>query len=207
MDSDFINAEQKQSEDIFNFFCELRNNPQNHLSEAQKYGLQKIISTATEKAIEGDIKSLIRNSFFELYFDKCVKASPQSKENILQSLEKEEKLKIYEKKLYMIEGDSQKPEDCVWNLLKNSENEVRKKSLTLMAKKSEDDNSLQKKLNRLSVTVTNPKYLDYGYGAILSTNAVFGDDILNVLTYYQQMNYNFHLMLKKYHQQKIEEVI
>ena len=23
----------------------------------------------------------------------------------------------------MIEGDSQKPEDCVWNLLKNSENE------------------------------------------------------------------------------------
>ena len=123
MDSDFINAEQKQSEDIFNFFCELRNNPQNHLSEAQKYGLQKIISTATEKAIEGDIKSLIRNSFFELYFDKCVKTSPQSKENILQSLEKEEKLKIYEKKLYMIEGDSQKPEDCVWNLLKNSENE------------------------------------------------------------------------------------
>ena len=44
---------------------------------------------------------------------------------------------------------------------KNSENEMRKKSLTLMAKKSERDNSLQKLLNRLSVTVANPKYLDY----------------------------------------------
>ncbi len=60
---------------------------------------------------------------------------------------------------------------------KNSENEMRKKSLTLMAKKSERDNSLQKLLNRLSVTVANPKYLDYSYNAMLSTNAIFGDDV------------------------------
>ena len=44
---------------------------------------------------------------------------------------------------------------------KNQENEMRKKSLTVMAKKSERDNSLQKKLNRLTVTITNPKYLEY----------------------------------------------
>ena len=56
-------------------------------------------------------------------------------------------------------------------------NEMRKKSLTLMAKKSERDNSLQKLLNRLSVTVANPKYLDYSYNAMLSTNAIFGDDV------------------------------
>ena len=61
--------------------------------------------------------------------------------------------------------------------IKNSENEMRKKSLVLMAKKSERDNSLQKLLNRLSVTVANPKYLDYSYNAMLSTNAIFGDDI------------------------------
>ena len=93
-DSDFINDEQKQSEEIFNFFNELRKNPQNHLSEAQKYGLQKVISTAAEKAIEGNIKILIKNPFFDLFFDKCVKASPQSKEDILQSLEKEQQLKL-----------------------------------------------------------------------------------------------------------------
>ena len=122
-DSDFINDEQKQSEEIFNFFNELRKNPQNHLSEAQKYGLQKIISTAAEKALEGNIKILIKNPFFDLFFDKCVKASPQSKEDILQSLEKEQQFKNYEKKLYMVEGDSHKPGDCVWNLLKQNGNE------------------------------------------------------------------------------------
>ena len=61
--------------------------------------------------------------------------------------------------------------------IKNSENEIRKKSLILMAKKSERDNSLQKSLNRLSVTTANPKYLDYFYNTMLSTNAIFGDDI------------------------------
>ena len=60
--------------------------------------------------------------------------------------------------------------------IKNSENEMRKKSLILMAKKSERDNSLQKTLNRLSVTVANPKYFNYSY-TMLSTNAIFGDEI------------------------------
>ena len=122
MDSDFINSDQKRSEEIFNYFNDLRTNPQNYLSEAQKYGLQKAISTAAEKAVEGNIKTLIKNSFFDLYFDKCVKASPESKEEILKNLEKEEKLKDYEKKLYMVLGDGQKPGDCVWGLIKNSEN-------------------------------------------------------------------------------------
>lgn len=122
MDSDFINSDQKRSEEIFNYFNDLRTNPQNYLSEAQKYGLQKAISTAAEKAVEGNIKTLIKNSFFDLYFDKCVKASPESKEEILKNLEKEEKLQDYEKKLYMVLGDGQKPGDCVWGLIKNSEN-------------------------------------------------------------------------------------
>ena len=123
MDSEFINADQKKSEEIFNFFNDLRSNPQNYLSEAQKHGLQKIISSAAEKAVEGNIKTLIKNNFFELYFDKCVKASPEPKEEILKKLENEEKLKDYEKQLYMILGDGQKPGDCVWGLIKNSENE------------------------------------------------------------------------------------
>ena len=61
--------------------------------------------------------------------------------------------------------------------VKNSENEMRKKSLTLMAKKSERDNSLQKLLNRLSVTVANPRYLDYSFNTMLSTNNIFGEEI------------------------------
>ena len=122
MDSDFITSEQKISEEIFNFFNDIRNNPQNYLSEGQKNGLQNIISIAAEKAVEGNIQNIISNPYFQLFFDNCVKSSPNSKEDILKSFEKEEKLKIYEKALYMILGDSKKPKDCVWSLLKNSEN-------------------------------------------------------------------------------------
>ena len=122
MDSDFITSEQKISEEIFNFFVDIRNNPQNYLSEGQKNGLQNIISIAAEKAVEGNIQNIISNPFYQLFFDNCVKSSPNSKEDILKSFDREEKLKNHEKALYMILGNSKKPKDCVWSLLKNSEN-------------------------------------------------------------------------------------
>ena len=60
---------------------------------------------------------------------------------------------------------------------KNVENEMRKKSLTIMANKSIKDNELQDNLNRLKIEKPNPPYLeDYSYN-ILSTNAIFGDEI------------------------------
>ena len=123
MDSEFINADQKKSEEIFNFFNDLRNNPQNYLSDAKKHNLQNIISTAVNKSVSENIKNLIKNPYFDLFFDKCVKKSPESKEDILKNLEKENQLKNYEKKLYIVLGDGEKPGDCVWGLLKNCEKE------------------------------------------------------------------------------------
>ena len=122
MDSEFITSEQKIGEEIFDFFNDIRNNPQNYLSEGQKNGLQNTISIAAEKAVEGNIQNIISNPFYQLFFDNCVKSSPNSKEDILKSFEREEKLKNHEKALYMILGNSKKPKDCVWSLLKNSEN-------------------------------------------------------------------------------------
>ena len=123
MDSEFINTEQKITEEIFNLFNDIRNNPQNYLSEAQKYNLQNILSTAVNKSINENVKNLIKNPYFDLFFDKCVKESPESKEDILKNLEKENQLKNYEKKLYIVLGDGDKPGDCVWGLLKNCEKE------------------------------------------------------------------------------------
>jgi len=84
---------------------------------------------------------------------------------------------IYEKSNIRNTSKNINADKMMKDKIKNSENEMRKKSLTLMAKKSERDNSLQKKLNRLSVTETKFNYLNYTYSTILSTNAVFGDDI------------------------------
>lgn len=122
MDSEFVTSEQKISEEMFNYFNDIRLNPQNYLSEGQKNGLQNIISTAAEKAVENTVQNLIRNPFYEMFFDNCVKSSPNSKDDILKSFEKEEKLKNHEKELYMILGEGKKPKECVWSLIKNSEN-------------------------------------------------------------------------------------
>ena len=60
---------------------------------------------------------------------------------------------------------------------KNAENEMRKKSLTIMANKSIVDNKLQDNLNRLKIEKPNPPYSDdYSYN-VLSTNAIFGEEI------------------------------
>jgi len=122
MDSDFINSEQKISEEIYDYFNDIRNNPQNYLSEGQKNGIQNVISTAAEKAVEGNIQNILKNPHLEMVFDNCVKTNRDSKEEILKSFEKEEKVKNREKALYMILGNSNKPKDCVWSLLKTSEN-------------------------------------------------------------------------------------
>ena len=123
MDSDFITSEQKISEEIYDYFNDIRNNPQNYLSEGQKNGIQNVISTAAEKAVEGNIQNILKNPHLEMVFDNCVKAHRDSKEEILKSLEKEEKVKNREKAFYMILGNSNKPKDCIWSLLKTCEKE------------------------------------------------------------------------------------
>ena len=118
IDSDYINSDQQKSEQIFLFFNNLRNNPLNYLSEAEKYNLSEIISTANEKSKKNNFTNLIKNPFYDLFFDKCVKTSPESEENILNNIEKENLFKNYEKKLYIIEGNTDNVEECVWQLIK-----------------------------------------------------------------------------------------
>ena len=118
IDTDYLNTDQQKSELIFLYFNNLRNNPLNYLSEAEKYNLSQIISTASEKAKKNNIKNLIKNPFYDLSFDKCVKDSPESEENILNNIEKENLFKNYEKKLYIIEGNTDNVEECIWQLIK-----------------------------------------------------------------------------------------
>ena len=122
MESNYNNSEHYLSEQIFNIFNDIRNNPKNYLSTSQKYDLFQIISSAKKRAEEGSIKNLIKNPFFDLFFEKCVKAYPNSKEGILKSIEKENLFKEFEKNLYIEEGSKEKMEECVWNLLKNCAN-------------------------------------------------------------------------------------
>ena len=116
LDTDFISSDQQKSEEIFEIFNNIRNNPQNYIMDSKNYNLYQIISSAAEKS--KFIKNLIKNPFFDLFFDKCVKASPKSRKNILNNIEKEKLFNDYEKNIYIVEGNKEKTEECVWNLLK-----------------------------------------------------------------------------------------
>ena len=119
IESDYTNSDQQKSEKIFLFFNNLRNNPINYLSEAQKYNLNQILLTANEKIKnKKNIKNLIKNPFYDLFFEKSLKSSLESEENILSNIDKENLFTNYEKKLYIIEGNSENVEECVWLLIK-----------------------------------------------------------------------------------------
>ena len=157
IDSDYINSDQQKSEQIFLFFNDLRNNPLNYLSEAEKYNLSEIISTANEKSKKNNFTNLIKNPFYDLFFDKCVKTSPESEENILNNIEKENLFKNYEKKLYIIEGNTDNVEECIWQLIKKCYDNCDKKK--------------KKKIDYLVLTTItsddNTKF--FGYFLFLST--------------------------------------
>ena len=120
LNTEFINADQQKSEEIFDIFNNIRNNPQNYVIDSKNYNLYQVITSASEKS--KNIKNLIKNPFFDLFFDKCVKASPKSKKNILKNIETEKLFTDYEKILYITEGNKDKLEECVWNLIKNCAN-------------------------------------------------------------------------------------
>ena len=116
-ESECLTSDQKRNEDIFDYFNDLRSNPQNYITEAEKYNLKDIITSAKELLVSESFNILIKNPFYNLFFDTCVKKTPYSKEDILNNIEKYEQFKNYKKSLYMIEASIERPYESVWNLL------------------------------------------------------------------------------------------
>ena len=85
---------------------------------------------------------------------------------------------LYEKKEIKNERASNiMDEKMMKDKIKNSENEMRKKSLILMEKKGEKDKDLQNSLNRLSVTKSNLLYYPYTVNPMYSSAINFSPDI------------------------------
>ena len=117
-------TDQKRNEEIFDFFNNLRNNPQNYKNEAEKYNLNDIISSAIERRSSDNFNTLIKNPFLNLFLDTYIKQTPYSKENILENIENNEQLKIYKKDLYVTESSNDNIQECVWNLLKENKDKA-----------------------------------------------------------------------------------
>jgi len=115
----YINIEQERNDDIFNFFNNLRNNPKNYIEQARHYDLEEIINLAEDKKNSVNIRTLIKNPFYNLFLDTYVKKyPPNSTDEILFNLESNIQLRNYKKELYYSEADAQAPNEAIWNFLK-----------------------------------------------------------------------------------------
>ena len=120
INTDFLSSNQKRNEEIFTFFNQLRNSPENYSEEAKKYDLNDIIEFSQKRKNSEVIITLIQNNFISLFLDTYVQKYPNSKEEIFKSLEESIQLKNYEKYLYCSEGPIENIHECIWNLLKEN---------------------------------------------------------------------------------------
>ena len=117
--SEGITKDQERNDKIFDFFNDLRNYPQKYIEESRKYGLSNIISSSLNRSVS-DFNNLIKNNYFNLFFDTIVRKTPYSKKDILENIEKYEKIKHYNKYLYSSKANIENVNECVWNLLKDN---------------------------------------------------------------------------------------
>ena len=122
IDTEYLNSKQVRDENIFNFFIDLRSNPNKYIEESKQYELNDILSSAYNNKLYLNKIMLIQNPFFTLFLDTYIKKYSDNKENILFDLENNMQLKDYEKSLFYVKSNSNNPKDIVWNLLKENKN-------------------------------------------------------------------------------------
>ena len=123
LDSEYLNLIQERNNDIFEFFLDLRSNPNNYIEEAKNYDLDDIITEAYNNKLYENKRMLIQNISYSLFLDASIKKFPDSKDSILFELENYTQLKDCEKNLYIVKAAFDDPKDYVWYLLKeNKEN-------------------------------------------------------------------------------------
>ena len=120
LNSEGFAIEQERNEEIFDYYNDIRTNPQNYLIESEKYGLKDLISSAIERKKTENLSILLKNPFLNLFFNNYVKKYPFSKEEILKNMENNEQVKGYKKWLYIADSNVDNPKESIWNLLKDN---------------------------------------------------------------------------------------
>ena len=120
-DSSVISKIQELSENIFDYFNEIRTKPDNFEKISEDHEVSDIIRKVINAS--NPCTNLIINNFYNLLLSSYINDyTNDGEENnkLLEQIEKEEKLKNFDKKLYSVEGDINNPNEVVWKLIKNN---------------------------------------------------------------------------------------
>ena len=120
-DSSIMSKIQELYEIIFDYFNEIRTQPQNFEKKSEEHGVSDIIQKIINDS--NPCHNLIINSFYNLLLSSYLNEITNDGEDnnkILEEIEKEEKLKNFNKKMFAVDGDINEPNEVVWKLIKNN---------------------------------------------------------------------------------------
>jgi hypothetical protein len=119
-DSSLLSKLQEQTESIFEYFEELRTNPGDHQKDAEQHELSELLQKVQDS--ENPCKTIILNSFLNLLFNSYVNSynGDDNNNNLIDALEKDDKLKDYNQQLFSVETDISKPNEVIWKLIEDN---------------------------------------------------------------------------------------
>ena len=119
-DSTLLSQLQEQTENIFEYFEELRTNPGDHQQDAEQHELSELLQKVQNS--ENACKTLILNSFLNLLFNSYVNSynGDDNNDNLIDALEKDEKLKDFNQQLFSVDCDISKPKEIIWKLIEDN---------------------------------------------------------------------------------------
>ena len=119
-DSSLLSQLQEQTESIFEYFEELRTNPGDHQKDAEQHELSELLQKVQDS--ENPCKTIILNSFLNLLFNSYVNSynGDDNNDNLIDALQKDEKLKVYNQQLFSVESDISKPNEVIWKLIEDN---------------------------------------------------------------------------------------
>lgn len=122
IDSALITQNAKRDEIIFDLFNDIRINPKKFEEDAINFEVQDVLNSYIEEY--ESINQLIKNPFYNLLLNNSINNCLNSDgiEGLEESINKEDLIKDFEKKLFIIKARLNNPEEAVWNLIKENKN-------------------------------------------------------------------------------------
>ena len=120
-DSSIMSKTQELYESIFDYFNEIRTEPKKFEKIAEKHGVSDILQKVINDS--NPCHNLIINNYYNLLLSTYINditTDGEDNSKIIEGIEKEEKLKNFNKKLFTVDGDVNEPNDVVWNLIENN---------------------------------------------------------------------------------------
>ena len=121
--SSVLSMIQDLCDSIFDYFNEIRTNPEDYEEIAEEYNVGEIIQKI--KNAPKKCKNIIANTTFNSLLSAFVNENVDDGENydkLLKALDNEEKIKNYNKDLLVFEGSINNQKEAVWILIEDNKN-------------------------------------------------------------------------------------